>query len=510
MLVVESGTAEALREALGMRAAAGAIVVRPIAGALRRAIDDARRELGGLPVGVLTRTRPEAVEAIEAGADEAMAIDVQDKAQVLELIDRTRLRGSLRAQGERERVEVAQAEKLAALGTLVAGVAHEVNNPLSAILLGLDMLPTQVGAAADVVEEVVRAADEGRSLGKDDVVRIAALGRMTGTRQEIVRETEEIRLAATTIQEVVKDLRVFAQTNDAEIPQVVAIPEVFDLLVRLVGREMQSMAVIERDFASDLPEVVAPQARLTQVLTNIIVNATHAMREVARDVHRLRISARADDQAVAISISDTGPGIPPDAIQRIFDPFFTTKRANLGTGLGLSISRNLMRKMGGDLLVESVYGEGATFVVLVPRSSDAEMRAARLRARTIPRIGSTDRRLAVLVVGDDDHLVRAYSRVLARRYDVLIAGDAQEAIEMIASGSRVDVLVCDLGAMETPVLANWLSEKRPDLAAHLVIVTDDPELFRRHRRLLELAPQVLGKPTPAATLVRAIEDLAGR
>ena len=510
ILALESATADHLRQALGLRANAGAVIVHKIDAPLRKAIDDMRREHGSLPLGVATRSRPEAIEAIEAGADEAMATDATDRADVLELIDRTRLRGSLRGQLERERVEVAQAEKLAALGTLVAGVAHEVNNPLSAVMLGLDMLPTQVGAAADVVEEIVRAADQNRALGKDDVVRIAALGRMTGTRAELVRDAEEMRSAAATIQEVVKDLRVFARTDDSEDPQVLEVPQLIDHLVRLVGREIQSMAIVERDFASDLPSVLLPQARITQVLTNVLVNATHAMREVARDVHRLRISARADDQAIAISISDTGPGIPPDTIERIFDPFFTTKRANLGTGLGLSISRNMMRKLGGDLIVESVFGEGATFVVLIPRASDAEIRAARVRARIIPRTFSPDRRMAVLVVGDDDHLVRAYSRVLGRRYDVLLATDAQEAIEMLASGSRADVVVCDLASMETPVLANWLVEKRPELANRLVIVSDDPDMFRRHKRLFELAPEVLTKPTPASSLVRAIENAGNR
>lgn len=510
ILALDSSTVDRLKAALGLRANAGAVIVERIEGTLRKGIDDARRNHGLLPLGVAARTRGEAIEAIEAGADEAMSTTGEDRAEVLELMDRTRLRGNLRAQQERERVEVAHAEKLAALGTLVAGVAHEVNNPLGAVMLGLDMLPTQVGAAADVVEEIVRAADQERSLSKDDVLRIAALGRMTGTRAELVREAEEMRSAAQTIQEVVKDLRVFARTEDAEPPQVLAIPELVDHLLRLVGREIQSMAIVERDIASDLPDVILPQARITQVLTNVIVNATHAMREVFRDVHRLRISARADDQAIALSISDTGPGIPPDAIERIFDPFYTTKRANLGTGLGLSISRNLMRKMGGDLLVESVFGEGATFVVLIPRSTDAELRAARVRSRTVPRTAAPDRRTAVLVVGDNDHLVRAYSRVLGRRYDVLLASDSQEAIEMLASGSRADVVVCDLGTMDTPVLANWLVEKRPDLAARLVIVSDDPELFRRHRRLLELMPEVLAKPTPAASLVRAIEAVGNR
>jgi len=98
----------------------------------------------------------------------------------------------------------------------------------------------------------------------------------------------------------------------------------------------------------------------------VLVNALHAVREVERDSHRVRISVRADDEAVAIAVSDTGPGISPEHVERIFDPFFTTKRQSLGTGLGLSISRSIMRSLGGDLLVESIHGQGAEFVLLLP------------------------------------------------------------------------------------------------------------------------------------------------
>jgi signal transduction histidine kinase/CheY-like chemotaxis protein len=498
-----------LRLTLGRRGHSGAIVIDRI-GSLRDSIEQQRRVHGLLPLAVAARTRVEAIEAIEAGADEAMAIDVSSPAEVLELMDRAKLRGSMRAQQARERVEVAQAEKLAALGTLVAGVAHEINTPLGAVMLGLDILPAQLAAAADIAEEVVRAADRDRALGKEDVLRIAALGRMVGSREELLRDVDDVRSAATTIADVVKDLRVFARPDDRETPEVVRLVELIDHLLRLMGREIQSMAIIERDIAPDVPEVVLPLSRITQVLTNVLVNATHAMREVSRDVHRMRIAIRADEQAVALSISDTGPGIPPDVIERIFDPFFTTKRSTLGTGLGLSISRNLMRKMNGDLLVDSVFGEGATFVLLIPRATVAEIRAARLRAGIVPRTTSPDRRISVLIVGDSDHLVRAYSRVLGRRCDVLIASDAEEAMQMLASGSKPDAILCDTGALDTTALVSWLVEKRSELASRLVVVNDDPEFLRRAPQLLDLAPEILSKPTPAGSLIRAVEIVAAR
>jgi signal transduction histidine kinase len=507
LIALTPSTAAALREVLGPRVTAGSVVVRLAETSVRLAIEAAREELGPLPLGIAARTRAEAIEAIELGADEALCIDGDDVVQVNDLVDRARMRGVLRADGERAKVAVAHAEKLAALGTLVAGVAHEISNPLAAISLILDAFPTQVVAAADAIDELTRARDGGSALGTDDVVRIAALARPFGSRGDVVGHVDEMRTAVRTIHEVVKDLRVFARAEDSEPPQVVNVPGLVEQILRLVGREIVSTAIIERDYGEGVPDVVIPHARLTQVLTNVLVNTTHALREATRPVHRVRITLRADDEMVAISISDTGPGIAPSAIERIFDPFYTTKRANLGTGLGLSISRNLMRKMGGDLLVESVFGEGATFIVLVPRSSAAEVRAAQIRSRIVPAVAPPLGRGSVLVLDASDQMLRAYSRVLGQRFDILIAGDSQEAIEMLSSGSSADAVLADLGLspLDGAHLYQWLAENQPDLAARTVFVAAEPALQRARREIVSLPNPILPKPTPAAELVSALE-----
>jgi two-component system, NtrC family, sensor kinase len=344
----------------------------------------------------------------------------------------------------------------------------------------------------------------------DDVVRVAAAARAFGSSAEVLQYVEEMRGAARTIQEVVKDLRVFARADDGESPQVVNVPSLIEQILRLVGREILSTAIIERDYGAGIPDVLVAHARLTQVLTNVLVNTTHALREATRTVHRVRITLRADEDTVAISISDTGPGIPPSALERIFDPFYTTKRANLGTGLGLSISRNLMRRMGGDLLVESVFGEGATFIVLVPRASAAEVRAAQIRARIIPTLAPPKGRPSVLVVDANDQMLRAYSRVLGRRFDLLLASDSQEAIEMLSSGSSADVVLADLGLspLDGAHLHQWLLENQPELARRTVFVAAEPEQQRARPDIAALANEIMPKPTPAVQLVTAIENAA--
>ncbi len=507
LLALSRDTAEALRQVLGMRVESGAIIVILVETSIRLAIESAREAHGSLPLGMATRTRAEAIEAIELGADEAMASDGTDLVEVNDLVDRTRMRGVLRAESERAKVAVAHAEKLAALGTLVAGVAHEISNPLAALILSLDLLPTQVASAGDALDELTRARDEARELGVDEVVRVASLARAFGSRAQVLDCVEEMRESARTIQEVVKDLRVFARADDGEKPQLVNVPTLIEQILRIVGREIASTAVIERDYGVGVPNIVIPHARLTQVLTNVLVNTTHALREARRDVHRVRITLRADDEMVAISISDTGPGIPPVALERIFDPFYTTKRANLGTGLGLSISRNLMRKMGGDLLVESVFGQGATFIILVPRSSAAEVRAAQVRARIVPSLAPPKGRPSVLVVDSNDQMLRAYSRVLSRHYDLLLASDSQEAIEMLSSGSSADVVLADLGLspLDGGHLYEWLVEHQAGLAHRTVFVATEPERQRQRREIVMTGNTILPKPTGAAALVEAIE-----
>jgi len=512
LLATSRDTADALTRSLGRRATDGEISVVSVEGTLVAAIEAVREAHGSIPLGVATRTRAEAVQAIELGVDDAMALDGTEIADVNELVDRARVRGARRAETERAKVAVAQAEKLAALGTLVAGVAHEVNNPLTTISLLLDIFPAQLMAAADAMDELFAARDQGRSLGPDDVVRIAALARPFGTREEARENLAEMRSAARTIREIVKDLRVFAHADESESAQAVNVPALIEQTLRLVGRDILSIAILERDYGTDIPDIVVPHARMTQVLTNVLINTTHALREVARDPHRVRITLRADDDMVAISVADTGPGVPPSALERIFDPFYTTKRASLGTGLGLSISRNLMRRMGGDLLVESVFGEGATFIILVPRPSPEELQAARTRGRTPSSLRPSEGRRSVLAVDSSPSMLRAYARVLGKRFDLILASDAQEAIELLSSGSAADVVIAEIGLspLDGAHLHRWLVEHRRALATRVVFVADEPDTARTRRELAGLSNTVLAKPMSADALDAAIAEALAR
>lgn len=480
------------------------------------AVQSARRAHGGRPLGVLTPDESGTAAAVEAGADEAVSIGDWERAEsiqqaLLSFLDRVNLRARLRRQQERLQTAAVQSEKLAALGTVVAGVAHEVNNPLAALMLTVESIRSQLGPLfeARAQLEALAARNTGASQAElVDLGRVIRTGVPTHEAHELI---DEVLAASETIASVVRDLKVFARSEGNEEAQIVHLPELIDQVTRIVGREILPYAALERDYAPDVPPVVASRTRLTQVFTNVLINAAQAVRELPRPVHRIRISIRADEEAVAVSISDTGSGIPHEALEHIFDPFFTTKREDFGTGLGLSISRSIMRNLGGDLLVESVHGLGATFVAIIRRPSRAELvaamqHAARLRQTPARR----EARVAVLAIDEDERILKAYSSSLREHCDVLLAADGQEAIELLSSGSAADVVITDLAmsSLDGRAVLDWLAEHQPGLATRTIFITTDPP--PEYREFLQgLTNPVLSKPVTRARLLREIQKAMG-
>jgi len=457
------------------------------------------------PVGVLVCTDAAVLEAIALGADDAAVMPAVDEPAVLAFLDRVRLRAKQRREAERITQDVAHAEKLTALGTLVAGVGHELNNPLSAITLNLEIL-------SDLVMKNLKAIVQVKELaqGIDDPALLEALAKLVPDHARVGRIFEDVSAATDLVAELVRDLRVFSRSSNLERTTVVDPSNVIEQAIRLVRREIISHGIIERDYDAHVPKIVAPRNRLTQVLTNLLVNAAHAIAERPGVAHRVRVSVRADDQFVAISVSDTGPGVPEDAIERIFDPFYTTKREGYGTGLGLSISRAALRQLGGDLMVTSVYGEGATFICLIPLATPESLQAASSWATYSIEIPDEVTSMNVLLVDDDERVLRAGARVLQGRHRVLTARDGQEAIELLSSGSNADVVVLELDLPEVDgiELFEWLEAHQPELAKRVVIATAAQDRERFGEFLRQRSLTVLNKPFRADALLNAIERFA--
>lgn len=229
-----------------------------------------------------------------------------------------------------------QADRLAALGTLAAGVAHEINNPLTYVLLNLGVVARELPR---IHERPERLADVAARL------------------KEAIEGAE--RVAA-----IVRDLRTFARA-DREEPTPVDVRAAIEAAVKMTENLVRQRAQLHVQI-EPLPRVLGSEARLAQVFVNLLLNAAQAIDERDERPHRISLIGRKDGDRVVVEVSDTGPGIPQDIQTRIFDPFFTTKPVGVGTGLGLSICHSIVTALGGEITAESPPGQGATFRVVLP------------------------------------------------------------------------------------------------------------------------------------------------
>lgn len=240
---------------------------------------------------------------------------------------------------ERRQLEhrVLLAEHMATLGTLTAGVAHDINNPLSYVLANLRF----------VQEDLERATVF------DDALRRALM--------ELTADASE---GAERVLAIVQKLKNFSRV-EAEDDEPAEVSRVLDGAIDMAWCEISRRAQLERVYGC-LPSVRGHKARLAQVFVNLLVNAAHSIGDGPRSENRMRVSAELCETCVVVEISDTGAGIAPEALPRLFEPFFTTKAVGIGTGLGLSICRDIVRDIGGEISVKSTLGKGTTFRVALP------------------------------------------------------------------------------------------------------------------------------------------------
>jgi signal transduction histidine kinase/CheY-like chemotaxis protein len=481
-------------------------------GDVQSAVAEQRARDPSAAIAVITDDEPTVLAALLGGADEAAVLAGADASSLASLVDRADVRARLRAENQHLQANFAHSEKLVALGTLVAGVGHEINNPLSAVMLSVEVAQRRVVPILNLAMEVGRARRLGLPSLDAALEHLAKLTQLERASRDALRIFEDIGSAADAIAAIVRDLRIFARTDQEELPEPIEVEQLVDHAIRLVGREIMQRGVIERDYALDMPKLVIPRNRVTQVLVNVLVNAAHAIREVERPVHHVKVTVRADEDFLAIAISDTGPGIPPESLSRIFDPFFTTKRQELGTGLGLAISRSILRRLGGDLLVESVYGDGATFVCFLPFSTREGVREKPKLAK--PRADSPSARsmASVLLVDDDERMLRSYSLLLNPEFRLITAQDGRDAIELLESGSEPDMAIIelDLPIADKRLFWHWLEQHRPELARHTIIVTGAASKEAHANFLAGYGGPVLHKPVRGEELLTALALLTER
>lgn len=337
------------------------------------------------------------------------------------------------------------AERMASVGTLAAGTAHEINNPMTYVAANLQFIAEELGLLEEALDEETMARLRG-----------------------LVDEAEE---GCRRVRRIVQDLKTFSR-DGAPQTGAVDVEAVFDATLRMASNEIRHRARLVRDI-DDVPPVLADEGRIGQVILNLLVNAAQVLPEGHADENEIRFSAkRGENETVVIEVSDSGPGISAEDRETIFDPFFTTKPA--GLGLGLSICRNIVTILGGTISVDEAPHGGALFRVELPAAQGATPQPSQIspprRKSTTP--SGTAGRARVLIVDDEVMVARALGRALATDHDVTMVWSGREALER-CGGETFDVILCDLMMPDVTGMDVYesLSENNAEMAHRVVFVT---------------------------------------
>ena len=280
--------------------------------------------------------------------------------------------GSIRDQAERQRMRamLAQSDKLASIGLLSAGVAHEINNPLAYIANNLAVLERDLKGVLAMMagyESARNGPDGGAAAALARIDEVAEELDWAYVRENLPRLITRTREGVQRVANIVQNLRGLARTSPTKMEEVAVEDLLASALELLQGRLRRRGIELAVDLPPALPKLRCVASQIGQVLLNLLVNAVQAIEATERpEGNRLRVSAREAGEFHAIEIEDNGPGIDPDHLARLFDPFFTTKPVGEGTGLGLSISHGIVTGHGGRIDVESRPGQGTCFRVLLP------------------------------------------------------------------------------------------------------------------------------------------------
>ncbi len=367
----------------------------------------------------------------------------------------------------RRQAELIRADRMAAVGALAAGVAHEVNNPLTYVILQLDRLRARLGRA--LLDPRDREACDGMLADAlDGSQRVA---------------------------QIVRDLLWFAR-EDAGVRTPVDVSEAIGTAVKLATSAFRHRATLERTIG-DVPAIAGNAARLTQVFLNLVVNAAQAFERDAPEDNHVWIDVRSELGRVVVDIADDGPGIPEAIARRIFDPFFTTKPG--GTGLGLAISRSIVDDGGGTIVALPRPGGGTVMRLSLPCWAGEGRRAA------TPSPVPAPPRAHILVVDDDVVLARAVAAALGELHEVEIAATGLDALARIAAADHA-VVVCDLvmPGMSGVELARRVIADRPGHRGRFLFITGGAVPVEIAAQIEALGGTIVAKPFDLAGLDAAI------
>lgn len=375
-------------------------------------------------------------------------------------------------------------ERMVAIGTLAAGAAHEINNPIAYILLNLGIISARLDTLKNAVPPAV-AADLGR----------------------LLRETRE---GAERVRDIVRDLRMLSRPPHEERLTLVDLKAAVEAAVHMAQHEIKGRARLTQTY-EDTFWVEACESRLAQLFLNLLINAAQAIPESGAEAeHEIRVTVRKGPGGRAIvEVSDTGSGIAASNLDRIFDPFFTTKPVGLGTGLGLAVCHGIVRSLGGDIAVASELGRGTTFRVslpLKPPPSDAADERASETPWPRPRA-------RILVMDSEPAVAASLSALLSEEHEVVATSSGLEALALLTEpGDRFDVILSDLTMpdLSGAEVFERIRSARPELADRFIFMSGGVVTPSSLEFLVAARSAHLEKPFTPARLLALISAIAAR
>lgn len=371
-------------------------------------------------------------------------------------------------QRDRLRSQLASQERLITIGTLAAGVGHEINNPLSYLIANLEMAREELGVVAG--PQATRELDELLASACDGAERI---------------------------REVVRGLR--ALTRGDSVGRPTDLHEAIHVATRISAHEIRGRLQLSLELGP-VPKVLADEGRLAQVVVNLLINAAHAFGERPSEQNHVTVRTRSEDGRAVIEVEDDGPGMDEATASRVFEPFFTTKPPGKGTGLGLAICHGVVTSLGGQIVCETAPGMGARFRITLPGTEASSARA------NVPEETRGQVRGKVLLVDDDVSLTASLARALRSDHEVAVYNDAAAALAHLeGEHAGYDVVFCDvmMPGMSGPELYRRLREKKPELARRFVFISGGILYPDTQAFFDEVENERLEKPLAIATL-RAI------
>jgi len=402
--------------------------------------------------------------------------------------ERTELESTLRRLGEAQE-QLVQMEKMASIGLLTAGVAHEINNPLGFILPNFERIESWV--------ESMRAQP---CLGCEPPVG------------ELVKLVAECRRGLDRIARLVRQLRVFSHPGRQDL-QPLDVDALVRSVVAMVEQEIAGRASITVYSSHDCT-ARGNDDQLRQVLLNLLLNCAQSF-PAERTDGRIEVFVEHKEELVRIRVIDNGCGIAPENLRRVFDPFFTTKAIGHGTGLGLAISRDLVKKMDGNVTLESQLGRGTAVAVSLRAWREDVVAQQRVEPPRTPTpellTPASGRRLNIIIIEDEIALLQPLRRMLGEHHDVLTFSDSTDGMRCLIEREPPDIIICDLNMPEVDgvELFKQVTRARPFLAERFVFLTggNSDELATL---MAEAPTRILEKPVHRKDLIAVIEAIGGR